>query len=667
MSAEYFRLETARLAETCLADVKSLEDWTARREEYRHQLFDMLGLNPMPDKTDLSPHVTGNVEHESFTIEKLHYQSMPGLYVTANLYLPKGLTGPAPAILYVCGHSRVVKDGVSYGNKAGYQHHAAWFARNGYVCLVLDSLQLGEIEATHHGTYGVRRDNAFEQMWWWNCRGYSPAGVEAWNCIRALDYLQSRPEVDGEKLGVTGRSGGGAYSWWIAALDERIKAAVPVAGITDLENHVVDGCVEGHCDCMYVVNTFEWDYPLVAALVAPRPLLITNSDKDTIFPLDGVVRLHEKVRSIYSLFGAADKLGLQISEGPHKDTQELQIAAFHWFNRFLKGEDPQIEMATVKLFEPEQLKVFESLPADQINTRIHDSFVPLAEPAIPPANRETWQIQRDAWRQRLLELTFRGWPGESEALDVHKVNVLRNGDYTLSVYEFTSQVPFRLPLFLLSAGSESPTELELDCLDEESWQGFVRGIRARFPEAIQDGAAGPPDPQAFEWLSRSLVGRPAARAFVAVRGIGPTACDPSERKQTQIKRRYMLLGQTLDGMRVWDIRRTITAVGEIEGIQGARLILSGRGTMGGTALYAAVFERDVDALRLHHLPRSHMEGPNLLNVLRVIDLPQAVALVADRAEVQLVLPDASGWDYPLAVAQTMEWGDDRLRVMVEGQ
>ena len=114
------------------------------------------------------------------------------------------------------------------------QHHGIWFARNGYACLVIDTLQMGEIEGIHHGTYRYDR-------WWWHARGYTSAGVEAWNCIRALDYLQSREEVDGERLGVTGRSGGGAYSWWIAAIDERIKAAVPVAGIASLRNHVVDG------------------------------------------------------------------------------------------------------------------------------------------------------------------------------------------------------------------------------------------------------------------------------------------------------------------------------------------------------------------------------------------------------------------------------------------
>ena len=126
-------------------------------------------------------------------------------------------------------------------------------------------------------------------MWWWASQGYTPAGVEAWNGIRGIDYLQSRPEVDGERIGVTGRSGGGAYSWWVAALDERVKAAVPVAGITSMRNHVVDGCVEGHCDCMYQLNSQGWDFAMISSLVAPRALLISNTDKDRIFPLDGVV------------------------------------------------------------------------------------------------------------------------------------------------------------------------------------------------------------------------------------------------------------------------------------------------------------------------------------------------------------------------------------------
>jgi len=262
----YFEAETRRLTETTISQLNAVTDWESFRQRAVIQARDMLGLYPWPDKTPLQATITGVIEHEHFRVEKIHFQSMPGLYVTGNLYVPKKINTRVPAILYVCGHSNVKESGISYGSKTVYQHHPAWFARNGYVCLILDTLQLGEIEGIHHGLYRYDR-------WWWMSRGYTPAGVEAWNGIRAIDYLTSRPEVNPDKIGITGRSGGGATSWWVAAIDNRVAASVPVAGITDLTNHVIDGCVDGHCDCMYFVNTYAWDYPMLAALIAPRPLL----------------------------------------------------------------------------------------------------------------------------------------------------------------------------------------------------------------------------------------------------------------------------------------------------------------------------------------------------------------------------------------------------------
>ena len=223
----YFAREVEEISSRCLTGINSREDWQTARPKLRAQLFEMLSLDPMPPRTDLKPVITGKLEREDFIVEKLHFQSSPGLYVTANFYLPAKIDKPLPTVLYVCGHAVIKTNGISYGNKVGYQHHGAWFARNGYACLIIDTIQLGEIEGIHHGTYR-------EGMWWWNSRGYTSAGVEAWNCIRALDYLETRPEVDKSRFGVTGRSGGGAYSWWVAALDDRIKVAAPVAGITDL-------------------------------------------------------------------------------------------------------------------------------------------------------------------------------------------------------------------------------------------------------------------------------------------------------------------------------------------------------------------------------------------------------------------------------------------------
>ena len=635
----YFEAETGRLRDGCLADIQTLDDWKAKRPLYRRQLLEMLGLDPFPEKTPLHAQVTGTVEHEAFTVEKLHFQSMPHLYVTANLYVPKALSEPAPAILYVCGHGAAKKDGISYGNKVRYRHHAAWFARHGYVCLIIDTLQLGEIEGIHHGTYRYR-------MWWWNSRGYTPAGVEAWNCIRSLDYLQTRSEVDPDRIGVTGRSGGGAYSWWIAAIDERIKAAVPVAGITDLQNHVVDGCVEGHCDCMYIVNTYRWDYPMVAALVAPRPLLISNSDKDKIFPLDGVIRVHERVRRIYQLYNAGGNLGLQITEGPHKDTQELRVHAFVWFNRFLKDQNPLIVEPAVPLFEPEQLKVFNELPADQINTDIHETFVPQAtRPVNARSSGEQLARHRD-WMTVLREKVFRGWPDEADAgpLGTRLAFSARADGLRLAAFDFTSQPHVPLRLFVVTpADDASPRRIVLNVLDEPDWTQWLAAMRYWFAESLSRYDPPEPNPAAFERMAAEVKRKSLAWAAVAPRGIGPTAWGGDERKHTHIRRRFMLLGQTLDGMRVRDVRRAVQALGHIDATRDRPVVLGGRGTMAGIALYAALFEPSVARLELREVPDSHRRGPIFLNVLRFLDMPQALEMAAARIDVQI---DADGDPVP---------------------
>ncbi len=654
--AAYFQAETAKLQSQCLSDIKSLDDWKAKRVVYRQQLLEMLGLDPFPAKTPLEAVVTGTVEHDQFTVENLHFQSMPGLYVTGNLYIPKNLDKPAPAILYVCGHGAVKKGNVSYGNKAGYQHHGAWFARHGFVCLVVDTVQLGEIEGIHHGTYRYN-------MWWWNSRGYTSAGVEAWNCVRSLDYLESRKEVDPNRIGVTGRSGGGAYSWWIAAIDERIKAAVPVAGITDLHNHVVDGTVEGHCDCMFIVNTYRWDYPMVAALVAPRPLLISNTDKDDIFPLDGVYRLHQKVRDIYRLYGAEDKLGLQITEGPHKDTQELRIHAFVWFNRFLKGENPVISEPATRFFEPEQLRVFKDLPADQINAKIQETFVPMAETPQVPQSSEEWAMIRDSWLKALQEKSFRGWPSEREAgpFDIDRVFRAQADGVRLTACDFTSQPHVRLRLFCLD-GDSRDEGVTVHILDEAGWTKWLMAMRVKFEKELGEYTLPEADPSAFDALRNAVIEGKRTLVYVCPRGIGPDAWSGDGRKQIQIRRRFMLLGQTADGMRVWDVRRAVRALNLLEPTAGTSVTVAACGDMAGISLYAALFEQGIGQLELTDLPTSHAQGPTFLNVLRYLDAPQAVAMAAERTTVVLHGGTVSAWQFPQSVAARLGWGSDRFRV-----
>src|SRR5262249_35132687 len=143
------------------------------------------------------------------------YQSLPGLYVTGNFYIPRKAAKPLPTVLYVCGHAPH-----PLGAKVHYQDRAAWFVEHGYACLILDTLEFGEVPGPHHGLHDLN-------LWDWLSRGYPPAGVEVWNAMRAVDYLETRPEVDKSRIGLTGISGGGSTTWFTAAVDERIAVAAP--------------------------------------------------------------------------------------------------------------------------------------------------------------------------------------------------------------------------------------------------------------------------------------------------------------------------------------------------------------------------------------------------------------------------------------------------------
>ena len=623
MLADYFRNETAVLSERCLADIQSREDWESKRAEYRRQLQEMLGLWPMPERTDLKPVVTGKLEHDEFTVEKIFFQASPGLYCTANLFVPKNLTKPAPTILYECGHYRLVTNGISYGNKATYQVDGAWFARNGYVCLVLDTLLAGEIQGLHTGT----RDRG---MWWWNSRGYTPAGVEAWFGIRALDYLCTRPEVDTNRFGITGHSGGGAYSWTVTALDDRIKVAAPLAGMADIQSHIGDGVIDSHCDCNFFINLYRWDSPQLAALAAPRPLLIGGTDRDPLFHLDSTLRVHGKLRRLYELYGATNKLGLALAPGPHDEVPELQLAVLRWFNRFLKGEEKPVEIAAKKFFTLEQVRVFQTLPADAINTNIAETFVPFAKPEKKSA---------DELRALLREKVFAGWPEQNVPLETKKILSVQRGDLRLSAWEFTSQQNVPLRIYLVEDTTTNADMVELNILDENSPPMWLHALRAGFGVALADE---PAKTDMIQNIVSPLVGLQgrlrsshSALGWVAPRGVGLTTFSGDEKALTRIRRRFMLLGQTLDGMRVWDIRRAIQAVHYVREDDHAKLELRADGNMAVNALYASLFEPNVRQLDLTHLPKSHTEGPDYLGVLKICDIPQVLGTEAQQATVLL--------------------------------
>jgi dienelactone hydrolase len=563
--------QAAALEKTFLPGVRTAEDFEKLRPELRRQYFDMLGLWPLPGKTDLKAATTGKVEGEGYTIENVHFQSLPGLYVTANLYLPKPLQGRHPAIHYASGHSGRGRD----GNKTAFQDHGIWFATHGYVCLVTDTLQLGEIGAIHHGTYR-------EQRWWWHSAGYTSAGVECWNGVRGVDYLISRPEVDPERIGATGISGGGAATFWLAAADDRVKVAVPVSGMADLGYYVAESGTDGHCDCMFLHNLYRWNWTNIAALVAPRPLLFTNSDNDRIFPMSANERVINRLESLYSKFGRSDRVDAMVSVGGHAYRTDLHRAIFEFFNRHLKGDlrpvlDPDSGMGRDgKQRHPgAQLRAFpDALPADQLNTTIDRSFVPVGSPALPDA------AGLDAWRKeklaRLSEAVFRAWPVGTAPLLRENLLQTEPGIELEPWYPGNTPLPAET-LIVLNPG-ETPAVLA-------------------------------------ELRSRTGDGSPAAVLNLRE---GWTRKNPPN----TIERSMALLGMTADSGRVWDVIQAVRA------LKPKRLLA--RGEAGILAVYAALYEPAVLSVTIVDPPASHREGPHFLGVLRVWDIPDALGALAPR-------------------------------------
>jgi dienelactone hydrolase len=604
MIYQHLCAETDRLSQKFLDGAQSLDEWLEKRPRLHREYMDMLGLWPMPEKTPLKATQTGIYEAEDFIIEKLHFQSRPGLYVTANLYRPYTTQSEKarklPAILYVCGHSNRGRD----GNKSAYQDHGMWFAKNGYVCLVVDTLQLGEIPGIHHGTYGIRERKPVETRWWWHSAGYTPAGVECWNGIRAIDYLLTRPDVDPERIGVTGISGGGAATFWIAAADPRVKVAVPVSGMSDLESYVKNKVINGHCDCMFLYNTYQWDWTTIAALVAPRPMLFANSDNDSIFPMDGNRRVIAKLRTLYQMYGKPDLVDEYVSKGGHAYRPDLRLAIFKFINKHLKGDTatpvkdidfPELPGKLLRVFPTDA-----DIPKDVLNGQIDQTFVPRANVNLPE------QGEFAKWRSALIS-DLRARSLRTVLPDIAPARMAPpSGTAPAAVFESEAGIRFRLGLYF--TGKKPSQIVVLDSWqtkDQESLLSYF-GLK-KWEEATDVMLVCPRGSSAeTEWSEKS--------------------------PPNYVRRSHALLGDSISAGRINDILAAIRFAKS--GTNGFRLV--GQSQAGVLAAYAALFEPSVKEVVIIDPPRSHMQGPYLLNVLRILDIPEALGLLAPHVHLTLI-------------------------------
>lgn len=586
--------EARQVSSASLAVPMPPDAWKATLAQRRAMWHEMLGLLPMPERTPLAATVTGILDRGDYVVEKVHFQCVPGAYVIGNIYRPAKVTGRLPAVLYLCGHSKGKVN-------PPYQANPRWFGQHGYVALVLDPIQLGESQGLHHGTYSKER-------WDWPSRGYTPAGTEVWNAMRALDYLETRPDVDKERMGVTGLSGGGVISWCLGAADERVKVVVPVCQSGSIEHVVVDRATDGHCDCAFWINYYRWCWSDVGALIAPRALLIASGTEDVLWRPYGYRDVAHRIRHQYTTLGVPGQFDLVEDLTPHGYTPKLRQAIFTWFNKHLKGDPTPVQDDVTEFVEPEEnLLVFGGkLPQDDKMRQIDTLLVKRAESPTVTSPAE-WRAHQEATIRRLRELTFRYIPRQPDPrLRDCRADGGDKGGTAFSTYVFDTHDGLSLAM-------------KTTRTREAAWPVPTVAFAIQ-PEARSTFAGG--------GSSRPGMAAEFATAGVEVRNTGATSVGPGY--LWTLRRVYPLLGQTLPERQVSDLLDGV-AIMRREGATGPVAIF-GQGDTAPLAIYAAILDPKISEVILANPPESHTDPktPEFLGILRIGDLPQNLALLYPR-------------------------------------
>ena len=315
------------------AGIHTEEELLQTQEELRKKLLQMIGGLP-EKKTDLHPQITGKMEMDGFSIEKLIFESLPGVYVTALVYIPSDHSTKSPAVLVPAGHAP--------NGKIYYQELCQRLAKRGYLVLAWDPVGQGERSQFWDAQAAKSRYNLIcaEHAVLGNLAylaGANLARWEIWDGIRAVDYLLTRPEVDAERISIVGTSGGGFQAAHIAALDKRIRVVVPSCYITALPMRIfnrifADPDSDPEQDLFGMISKGV-DHAGLLLLMYPRPVLVAAAVLD-FFPIEGTHKTFREIRQLYEQFHHSDRIALVEGYHGHQFSPENQEAALEFLDHF---------------------------------------------------------------------------------------------------------------------------------------------------------------------------------------------------------------------------------------------------------------------------------------------------------------------------------------------
>ncbi len=589
------------------------------REQCRQKYMHLLG--EMPAKTPLNARVTGRTDRADYAVEKVICESRPGHHVTSNLYLPSG-KGPFPAVIIFCGHEMTSKATVSY------QETAILFASNGFAALVVDPISQGErVQFTDSAGNRILRGSTTEHTLLNAGASLTGSGVVAWELfdnVRLLDYLVSRPEVDPDRIGCLGNSGGGAQTTWFIGYDERIKAAAPCSFVTSREReYELNGTGDG-CQQLPYEGREQLEIADYLMLFAPKPLLILAGRYDFV-DYRGTVDAYNELSGAYGVMGASDKIRLFTCEDGHGISWPKQEAAVKWFRKWLCNDTADIihDMPV-----PEAEKDTWCTPSGQVTAFFQD------EVTVQAVNLKNVNYRQKARKQymsvnnpeevmaKLRELL--AVPAICSEINTSYIASREFTGYTMQKLIIRREGEVPLPCLLFLPDSKTVRDTVVLRLDH-------RGKLA----VIEENS-----------FITTHISNGRAVILADLRGMGETSEKPQANDPKYYNTEYhnailsLHTGQPLPGQRVKDIFSLLDFISSDDDLKGrpVKIIASGQAAV--PALFAAVLDKRIAALELSETIKSYAEITQrpmdrdwfsyvVPGIMNYFDLPDLVALRPD--------------------------------------
>lgn len=591
-----------------LADLKSPADVAARASRIREEFIKAIGGFP-ETRTPLNARITGTLERDGYRVEKLIYESLPGFFVTANVYVPTATRGPFPAILGAAGHAAVGKA------LPAYQSAFIALAKRGNIVLAYDPPVQGErMEFLKSPTGKPRAMGHIMPGLQCLLTGGTVARYFLWDGVRAIDYLLTRSDVDPRRLGAAGNSGGGTQSAFLGVVEPRLAAVAPSCYWTSWEK-LWRLPASGPQDSEQVIPNFIRNglgFSDLIVAFAPKPILMLTATRD-FFPVEGARDTLAEARPAYAILGAVDRLGYFEYDDAHGWSQPRREATSQWFDRWFFGRSELVrEPADIR---PEDAATLHCTTTGDVVTALQSRTVrevnqELAERLI--SQRTIKQAATPARAReivaRRLQLDLRRPP--STAFVIHRGTL---AGFRHEKIEVIPEPGIRLQLDLFHPVRPSESRPAVLLLRE------APGADAQLP-----------DQEVMKWVeSGHLV------AVATLRGtlVMPEKPDGYWQERYRTAMRAILIGKTMPGMRVLDLLALHEYVSSRPEAN-RRVVVVGRRNLGVIALYAAALEPGISRVILDRSLLSYME------IIRARQYPETLSdLIVPGALLDFDLPD----------------------------